>query len=143
MKPLPRRSRRASAFSLIELLLVLVILAILGGLVVTRFSGVGEKAKIQAAHTDINTIESALDAYKISNGKFPTTEEGLHALIEKPASATAAATEWPYLKKEPVDPWGKAYIYKCPPEQNKADYDLSSGGPDGQPGGNDDITNWN
>jgi general secretion pathway protein G len=143
--PKPNRNRRRSphrsAFTLIELLLVLVILAILMGVVVTRFTGRTEQARIAAATTDINAIGTALDAFEVDNGHYPSTDEGLAALIQQPSNAQA----WhgPYLKRDsvPVDPWGNQYVYRYPGTNNSGGYDLASLGPDGREG-TDDIANW-
>ena len=142
-----RRQGRAhtarGGFTLIELLLVMVILVILAGTVMLRFSGTTEKARIARAATDVEAITQALKNFDIQVGRFPTTEEGLAALIDKPNNVPASASGWPFLEKGvPLDPWGKPYIYRCPPTQSKSDFDLLSGGPDGQEGGGDDITSW-
>jgi len=129
------------AFTLIELLLVLVILATLAAIVVPMFPKRGEQAKITAATVDIANIEMALDAFEVDCSKHPTTEDGLRALLEQPANARG----WrgPYLKKRlPKDPWGNPYVYRCPGQHNATSYDIYSFGPDGQEGGGDDIDNW-
>ena len=138
-----RSSRRASSagFTLIELLLVLVILAILMGVVVTKFTGRTKGAQITAATTDISTLGVALDAYEVDNGSYPSNEDGLAALIQQPGNAP----NWhgPYIKKDivPVDPWGNQYVYRYPGTNNTSGYDLYSLGPDGREG-SDDIANW-
>ncbi len=136
-----RAFRTPGGFTLIELLLVMVILAVLAAIVVPRFTRRTEQAKTTAAATDISNIEVALDAFEIDCGRYPTTEEGLAALLEQPANAK----DWrgPYLKKGmPKDPWGNAYVYRCPGQHNPSSYDLYSFGPDGQEGGGDDMDNW-
>lgn len=128
-------------FTLIELLLVLVILAVLAAVVVPKFTRRSEQARDAAAKTDISNMETALDAYEIDNGRYPTSDEGLSALVDAPSSAT----NWkgPYLKKGvPNDPWGNAYQYVSPGNRSKSGYDLYSFGPDGQDGGDDDVVNW-
>jgi general secretion pathway protein G len=123
-------------FTLIELMLVVIIIGVLVSMVVPRLVGRSEEARIAAAKADINSnISVALDLYELDNGKYPTTEEGLVALISMPASAV----KWkgPYLKKRPVDPWGREYMYRC----SGSDYELYSYGPDGVEGGEDDVTN--
>ena len=136
-----RGGRVAAAFSLIELLLVLVILAILMGVVVTKFSGRTKQAQETAAKTDIGAIGLALDAYEVDNGRYPTSEEGLISLVQQPSTAT----NWrgPYLKRDgvPTDPWGNVYLYRYPGTNNPSGYDLASLGPDGREG-TDDVTNW-
>ena len=141
MKHTGMRKRRASAFTLIELLLVLVILGTLAALVVPKFTKRSEQAKIVAARTDLANIEVALDAFEVDCGRYPATEEGLKALLEQPSSATG--WQGPYLKRGvPKDPWGNTYMYRCPGQHNTNGCDLYSYGPDGQEGGSDDIDNW-
>lgn len=131
---------RARGFTLVEMLLVLVILAVLAAIVIPKFSGRSEQARTTAAKSQISSIELALDAFEVDNGFYPKGNAGLTALIETPTGAQ----NWkgPYLKKGiPLDPWGNAYVYTYP-GRNNADYDLMSMGPDGRAGGDDDITNW-
>jgi len=135
------RRRPERAFTLIELLLVLVILATLAAIVVPKFTKRSEQARITAAGMDIAILEVSLDAFEIDTGRYPTTEEGLRALVEEPAGIKG----WhnPYIKRGvPKDPWGNAYVYRCPGQHNTSGYDLHSLGPDGQNGGGDDIDNW-
>ncbi len=130
-------------FTLIELMLVVIIIGILVSMVVPRLAGRSEEARIAAARADIKAnISLALDLYELDNGTYPTTEQGLLSLRTKPSTAPVP-TNWkgPYLKREPIDPWGRLYVYKSPGEHNE-DYDLYSNGPDGVEGGGDDITNW-
>ncbi len=136
-----RKEARRDAFTLIELLLVLVILSVLAAVVVPKFAGRGRQARVTAARSDIASLEVALDAFEIDNGNYPTTEEGLKALVEEPSNAT----DWrgPYIRRDvPNDPWGNSYIYKSPGDHNEESYDLYSYGPDGKSGGDDDIDNW-
>jgi general secretion pathway protein G len=128
-------------FTLIELLLVLVILTALAAVVVPKFTRRSEQARITAANTDIANLGLALDAFEIDVGRFPTTSEGLGALVEVPTNSVG----WngPYIKKGlPVDPWGKPYVYQYPGQYNTYGYDLYSYGPNSQEGGDDDIINW-
>lgn len=134
--------RGASGFTLIELMLVMVILAVMAAIVLPKFTGRSQQAKVTAAKTQIAQIEVALDAFEIDISRYPTTAEGLRALVERPASD---ATEWqqPYLKRDiPKDPWGSDYVYRYPGQYNENGYDLYSLGPDRKLGGDDDITNW-
>ena len=135
-----RRVNVARAFTLIELLLVLVILSVLAAIVVPKFTGVSERSRATAASTQINQIATALQTFEINIGRFPRTDEGLRALVEAPAGVPE--DKWQQgLDQLPKDPWGKPYIYESPGRHNK-DFDLSSAGPDGQEGTSDDITNW-
>ena len=136
-----QRQRTHSAFTLIELLLVLVILGILAAIVVPKFSGRTEQARVTAAQSQIATFGTALDAFEVDNGFYPKGKSGLSDLIQQPRDAQ----NWrgPYLKSEiPLDPWGNAYIYECPGKHNPSGYDVMSMGPDGRVGGDDDIANW-
>jgi general secretion pathway protein G len=136
-----RKRNLQRGFTLIELLLVLVILAVLATIVVTKFSGQSEKAKVTATMQQISNIETALDAFEIQVGRYPTTEEGLNALVDQPNGAK----DWagPYLKQKiGNDPWAHPFIYKQPGVHNPKSYDVYSVGPDGAEGGGDDIGNW-
>jgi general secretion pathway protein G len=142
MTPFRKMTRRSrSAFTLIELLVVIVILAILAALVIPNVINRTEDARIAKATSDVSTLDSALDTYKLDNQHYPTTDDGLQALVTKPSDAP----NWngPYLKNGlPNDPWGHPYLYKNPGDHGTT-YDLYSAGPDGQPGTDDDIANWN
>ncbi len=138
-----RPSLRRRAFTLIELLLVLVILAVLAGLVVPRFAGTSEKARITAAKTDIANIGGQLGRFEVDCGRYPSTTEGLQALVNQPGNVKG----WggPYFEGGvPKDPWGNSYNYAQPGQHNTGGYDLWSNGSNGQDdnGGGDDITNW-
>ncbi|HPD45893.1 MAG TPA: type II secretion system major pseudopilin GspG [Anaerohalosphaeraceae bacterium] len=136
-----KRVRRRAGFTLIELLLVLVILAALAAIVTPKFAKRSEQARITSASTQISQFEVALDAFEIDVGRYPTTSEGLEALVKKPANAEG--WQQAYLKRDvPLDPWGNEYIYRYPGQYNEDGYDLYSYGPDGKQGGGDDITNW-
>ena len=132
--------RSAKAFTLIELMLVVVIIGALAAMVIPRFAGRSEQGRIAAAEADIRaTIATALKLYELDNGVYPSTEEGLKALLHK----TSSGGNWrgPYLENAPVDPWGRPYLYRSPGEHRLADYDISSLGPDGTEN-DDDIKNW-
>ena len=136
---LRRPARRA--FTLIELLLVMVILGILAALVVPKFSGRTEQARETAAKTQIVNFGVALDAFEVDNGYYPKGNSGLQDLVTQPRDAQ----NWkgPYMKNEvPLDPWQQPYIYECPGRHNPTSYDLMSAGPDKRDGSDDDITNW-
>ena len=138
-------SGRKRGFTLVEILVVVVILGLLATLVVPRVVGRGEEAKRTATLVQIREIEQALDLFKLDNGFYPTTEQGLQALIEKPSISPEPRRfrEDGYMKKIPQDPWGGDYIYRSPGDHDE--YDLFSAGPDGEEGGegkNADITSW-
>ncbi len=137
-----RETTRISGFTLIELLLVLVILATLAAVVTPKFTKRAEQARITAAKTQISQFEVALDTFQIDVGRYPSTAEGMRALVEKPASNAEGWLE-PYLKRDiPKDSWSNEYVYRYPGQYNQDGYDLYSLGPDGRQGGDDDITNW-
>ena len=141
----PIRNRKG--FTLIEIMVVIVILALLAALVGPRLMGRADDAKITDARVQIKNIETALKLYKLDNGVYPSTEQGLGALVTKPTVGVIPKNykDDGYLesKKIPKDPWGSDYIYVSPGEHG--DYDLSSYGSDGAKGGegkNADITSW-
>jgi general secretion pathway protein G len=128
-------SRRQNAFTLVELLLVLTILAILAGIVLPRMTGSTERARVTAAQTPISTLGTALGAYEVDNGSYPRGRDGLQALMQKPRDAQ----NWhgPYMEKDiPLDPWNHPYVYECPGKRNPSGYDLYATGPDGTIYGN-------
>ena len=135
-----RNSRRSRGFTLIELLLVLVILGVLAAIVVPKFAGRTEQARQAAAKTQISSFATVLDAYEVDNGFYPKGKSGLNDLVQ--ASRDAKNWRGPYLKEVPKDPWGNDYVYECPGKNNPTSYDVSSMGPDGQMGTEDDINNW-
>ena len=139
---------KRGGFTLIELLVVIIIIAVLAAIVAPRFIGKTDQARVAAAKAQIQDFSLALDSYQLDNGNYPSTEQGLKALIEKP-TGKPEAENWhgPYLtrKKIPLDPWGNPYVYVCPGKHNPDSYDLMSYGKDGKEGGdgyNADITNW-
>lgn len=139
-KDVHKRRGSRGGFSLLELLLVLVILGVLAALIVPKFAGRSQQARETAASSDLKTLGLALDSFEIDNGRYPTSDEGLEALIAQPGSAEG----WtgPYIRGDlPKDPWGNEYVYRYPGQQNPNGYDIYSFGPDGREG-NDDIGNW-
>lgn len=130
---------KKKAFTLIELMLVVIIIGVLAALVMPRLVGRSEQARIAAAKSDITNIGLALDLFEMDIGRYPTTEEGLAALRADPASL--AGWKGPYLKKDPKDPWGRQYVYKTPGSHN-SDIDIYSSGANGAEGDSDDIGNW-
>lgn len=147
--PIPHRPSlhdNTRGFTFIEIMVVVAILAILAALVVPRIMGRTDDAKRTAAKVQIRNIEGALQLYKLDNGVYPTSEQGLKALVEKP-SVGVIPKKWKiggYLPKLPEDPWGNPYKYLSPSQ--KGEYEITSLGTDGEVGGegvNADITNWN
>ena len=134
--------QREQGFTLFELLVVITILGLLAALVAPKFFGKVSEAKQKTAKAQIEMFGTALDTFRLDVGRYPTMEEGLKALREKPSGAEG--WQGPYLPKEiPVDPWRRPYVYKCPGEHG--DYDLISYGLDGVEGGegeNQDVVNW-
>lgn len=131
-------TRHVSAFTLVEMLLVVTIIGILAALVIPKIVGRGEQARLTAAYTDIHGgIKTALDQYEVDNGFYP---KSLQDLLTQPSNTK----NWhgPYLDKLPVDPWGNAYIYYYPGKHSANSYDLVSMGPDQKEGTDDDITSW-
>jgi general secretion pathway protein G len=134
-------------FTLIELMVVIVILGILAGLIIPRIMGRPDEARQAKARIMIEGIETALKLYRLDNGFYPTTEQGLRALVEA-STIPPLPRNWReggYLEKSkvPKDPWGNDFVYLCP--GTRGELDLMSYGADGQPGGdgkNKDITNW-
>jgi general secretion pathway protein G len=138
------RRKNQAGVTLIEMLVVVTIIALFAALVVPRMLGKSDAARRTATHAQINGFMTALGAYKLDTGAFPTTEQGLQALRVKPEGAQ----QWsgPYLPQDiPTDPWGHPYLYKYPGEHGDEPDVVSLGG-DGQPGGegnNADIVSWN
>lgn len=132
----------SQGFTLVEIMLVVIIIGAIAAMVIPRFSGRSEQAKISVARADIDALLStALKLYELDNGTFPTTNQGLDALRKKPNNPPVPQN-WngPYVEKDPVDPWGNPYVYVSP-GKNRPDYDLYSKGPD-QDSAADDIKNW-
>ncbi len=136
------RSHRRGGFTLIELMLVVIIIGIIAAIAVPRMAGRTEKARVAAAKQTIASLSAALDAFELSVGRFPTTEEGLVSLVERPPSLmTEDQWDGPYMREIPLDPWNRPFVYRYPGEHS-VDYDIVSLGRDGQEGTEDDITNY-
>ena len=144
---MPRTKRKEMGFTLIELMVVIVILGILAGMIVPRIMGRPDEARRAKAVIQIESLETALKIYKLDNGRFPTTEQGLRALVEMPVTEPPLKNwrQGGYLEKDkvPKDPWDNDFIYLSPGAHG--DYDLSSLGADGAEGGegkDKDINSW-
>ncbi len=137
-----RNSSASAGFTLVELIVVVIIIGLLAGLVVPQFIKQEEKATAKAAKAQIELLGTALDTYRLDVGRYPSTQEGLQVLSQRPGGVDR--WDGPYLKKAvPNDPWGKPYVYKSPGDHGP--YDIISYGADGVPGGegnNRDVTSW-
>lgn len=143
----PPSSRRARGFTLIEIMVVIAILGILAALIVPRIVGRTDDARIAAAKTDIATLMQALKLYRLDNARYPSTEQGLRALIEKPTSEPLPPNwkQGGYLERNsvPKDPWGKEYQYLNPGQRGEIDvFSLGADGAAGGEGNNADIGSW-
>ncbi|ABI69971.1 type II secretion system major pseudopilin GspG [Shewanella frigidimarina] len=138
-----QHNNKQRGFTLLEVMVVIVILGILASMVVPNLMGNKDKADQQKAVSDIVALENALDMYKLDNSIYPTTEQGLDALVQKPTSSPEPRNfrEGGYVKRLPQDPWRSDYLLLSPGENGKID--IFSAGPDGQPGSEDDIGSWN
>ena len=138
----PKFFKRSSGFTLLELLVVMVIIGMLASFVAPKFFSQIGKSQTKTARAQIDALEKSLEQYRLDVGHYPSNEQGLAALMERPASET----KWsgPYMKKAvPLDPWSNEYVYKYPGDHGE--YDLLSYGKDGRPGGigeSEDIVSW-
>ena len=140
------RRNASKGFTLIEIMVVIVILGILAAIVTPRILGRVDQARYEQARTQMRIIEDALKRFKLDNGRFPTTEQGLDALVRKPSGKIRRWPEGGYLDKPevPADSWGNEFVY-ISPGQHGPDYDLKSFGADGLEGGEDydaDLESW-
>lgn len=137
-----RRMRRR-AFTLLEVLMVIVILGILAAVLVPQFMGTQRRAEIDLTQTKIKALATSLETFRMHCGRYPTTDEGLAALVTAP-NDDALEGRWagPYIKELPKDAWNRDLQYESPGRYNETSYDLSSAGPNGQFGDDDDIANW-
>lgn len=134
---------RSAGFSLIEVMVVLFIIGIMASIVLPNIMGNQEEAQLKKAAVDIQQLESAMQMYKLKNSRYPTTEQGLEALVSAP-TIEPVPRNYPaegFIQRLPDDPWGNPYMLISPGELGVID--IFSNGPDGEPGTDDDIGNWN
>lgn len=134
---------KQQGFSLLEIMVVVAIIGLLASLILPNVIGAGEQADRQKTITDIGQLENALDQYRLDNSRYPTTEQGLEALVQEPTIDPLPRNyrRGGYIKRLPTDPWGAEYLMLSPGEHG--DVDVFSAGPDAQAGTEDDIANWN
>ena len=138
-----RQAHKQGGFTLIELMVVLAIIGVLAALIVPNVLGRADDARVTAARTDVGNLMQALKLYKLDNQRFPSSAQGLQALVTKPSAEPVPLNWKPYLDKLPADPWGRPYLYMNP--GLKSEVDVLSFGADGQSGGeghNADIGSW-
>ncbi|WP_211235789.1 type II secretion system major pseudopilin GspG [Psychromonas aquimarina] len=143
MKNSIKHNSKQKGFTLLEIMVVIVILGVLASMVVPNLMGNKDKADRQKVVSDVIALENALDMYKLDNGSYPSTEQGLEALVSEPSGSPEPRNyrEDGYIKRLPQDPWGNEYVLNSPGEHSKID--VLSVGPDGEEGTDDDIGNWN
>lgn len=137
------KNNKQNGFTLLEIMVVIVILGVLASMVVPNLMGNKDKADRQKVISDVIALENSLDMYKLDNGVYPSTEQGLEALVDEPSGSPEPRNyrEDGYIKRLPQDPWHNDYILNSPGEHGKID--VLSVGPDGEEGTDDDIGNWN
>lgn len=132
---------KQSGFTFMEIMVVIVIIAILAVMIVPNILKRVDQARVAKAENDIRSLETALDTYKLDNGEYPSTEQGLGALLQKPTtSPIPSGWNGPYVKQLPKDPWGNFYQYEMPGKHGNDSYDVWS---KGAPGDKKEIGNWN
>ncbi len=127
-------------FTLIELMIVVIIIAALAAMVAPRLIDRSDEAKANIARGDLSNLDVSLKLFRLDTGRYPTTDEGLQALMTRPGGVT----QWkgPYLERKPLDPWKRTYHYRFPGTRNPGGVDLFSAGSDGQQDTSDDVNNW-
>ncbi|MDA8349929.1 MAG: type II secretion system major pseudopilin GspG [Pseudomonadota bacterium] len=139
------RTRRARGFTLIEIMVVVVIIGLLAAVIVPEVVNKVDEARVAKAKEDIQSLETAITEYRLDNSVYPTTQQGLEALVKRPNDSSLTNWHGPYIQRLVKDPWGHAYHYQYPGTHGLP-YDLYTYGADNQPGGtgdNADIGNWN
>jgi general secretion pathway protein G len=132
--------RRNAGFTLLEMVIVLGIIAMILGGAIFSMNKIGDSAKLSQVEADFKSFQSALSMYKLNAGTFPTTQQGLKALVEKP-SGTPVPRRWvQVMSKVPLDPWGVDYLYRFPGKKRTNDYEIVSKGPDGMENTDDDLS---
>lgn len=135
-----RRHRRAAGFTLLEMVIVLGIIAMILGGAIFAMKGIGDSAKLSQVDSDFKSLDTALMSYKLNAGNFPTSQQGLKALVEKPTT-TPVPRRWSQIsKKVPLDPWKQEYLYRFPGKKNPTEYEIVSKGPDGMENTADDLS---
>ena len=138
-----KRYRRSRGFTLIELMVVLVIIGVLAALIVPNMLDRADDARVTAARTDVNNLMQALKLYRLDNQRYPTAEQGLQALLQRPTTGPAAPNWKPYVEKLPNDPWGRPYQYANPGLKGEIDvYSFGADGVIGGEGNNADLGSW-
>lgn len=143
LKPFVKSLKNQKGFSLIELIVAIVIIGVLTALVAPRFFAQGDKAKVEATKAQIKSMMGSVKLYKLNNGSYPTTDQGLDALVEAPSS-DPAPNNYPadgYMPKIPLDAWGEEFIYESP-GANGQPFEIISSGPNRISGDEDDINSW-
>ena len=134
--------RKQQGFTLLEIMLVVSIIVIILGVAISKLGNTTAIAKTMRVQADVQAIKTQLQLYESMNGFYPTTEQGLQALVTQPDKDPRPARWYQLFRELPKDPWGNEYIYRSPGLKNPSGYDLYSIGPDGREGNEDDITNW-
>jgi general secretion pathway protein G len=132
--------RRPAGFTLLEMVIVLGIIAMILGGAIFAMKGIGDSAKLTQVRSDCSSLGNALDMYKLNAGGYPTTQQGLKALVDKPTSNPPPRMWVRIFDKVPLDPWNNEYLYRFPGRKNATKYEIISKGPDGQEGTGDDLS---
>ena len=148
LRKLARRPSKEAGFTLTEIMVVVFIIGLLSTVVLINVLGARTDAQLKKARTNVTSLANALEQYSLDMYDYPTTEQGLEALVTEPSGASTAGSyrKGGYINKVPLDPWGRPFVYRRPAERSDKAYDLYSLGADGEPGGeeeNADIGNWN